>query len=187
MKQRAVFLDRDGVLNRAFVVDGVPHPPASVAELEILPGVTEALEALRKASFRLIVVTNQPDIARGRQTFDGVNRLNSALRAQLHVDNFYVCPHDNRDGCDCRKPRPGMLLSAAKAHGVNLARSIMVGDRDRDIEAGRAAGCRTVYIDGGYGKPPQQTADLTVGSLFEAVGWIIDSRSSKGRDHGTEN
>lgn len=173
MKQRAVFLDRDGVLNRAFVVDGVPHPPASVAELEILPRVAESLTALRNAGFRLIVVTNQPDIARGRQTLDGVNQLNTALRQQLQVDDIYVCPHDDRDGCDCRKPRPGMLLSAAKAHGIDLGGSIMVGDRDRDIEAGRAAGCRTVYVDGGYGKPPQPPADLNVGSLFEAVGWII--------------
>lgn len=176
MKQRAVFLDRDGVLNRAVVIDGVPRPPASVAELEILPGVAEALAALRDAGFRLIVVTNQPDIARGRQTFDGVNRLNAALRQQVHVDDIYVCPHDDTDGCNCRKPRPGLLLSAATSHRIDLRSSVMVGDRDRDVEAGRAAGCRTVYVDGGYGKPPFPPADLKVGSLLDAAGWIIDGR-----------
>jgi D-glycero-D-manno-heptose 1,7-bisphosphate phosphatase len=176
MKQRAVFLDRDGVLNRAFVVEGVPHPPTSVAELEILPGVAESLTALSQAGFRLIVVTNQPDIARGRQSFDGVNRLNTVLRAQLQIDDVYVCPHDDQDGCDCRKPRPGMLLCAAQEHGIDLGHSVMVGDRDRDIQAGRAAGCRTVYVDGGYGKPPQPPADLNVRSLHEAVAWIINSR-----------
>jgi D-glycero-D-manno-heptose 1,7-bisphosphate phosphatase len=187
MKHRAVFLDRDGVLNRALVVDGVPRPPASLVQLEILPGVSESLALLRNAGFRLIVVTNQPDIARGRQTLEGVNRLNAALRDRLDFDDIYMCPHDDRDGCDCRKPRPGMLLRAAKAHGIDLRCSVMVGDRDRDIEAGRAAGCRTVLVDHGHGNPPQAPADLNVASLFEAVGWILGSHPANGRGHGAEN
>lgn len=187
MKHRAVFLDRDGVLNRAFVVDGVPRPPASLVQLEILPGVAKSLALLRNAGFRLIVVTNQPDIARGRQTLEDVNRLNEALRDQLDFDDIYMCPHDDRDGCDCRKPRPGMLLRAATAHGIDLRNSVMVGDRDRDIEAGRAAGCRTVFVDHGYGNPPQAPADLNVASLFEAVGWILGSHPANGRGHGAEN
>ena len=187
MKHRAVFLDRDGVLNRAFVVDGVPHPPASLDQLEILPGVAESLARLRGAGLRLIVVTNQPDVARGRQTIEGVNRLNAALHRQLHFDDVYVCPHDDRDGCDCRKPRPGMLLSAAEVHGIDLGSSVMVGDRDRDIEAGRAAGCRTVFIDHGYGTPPEPPADLNVGSLLEAVAWILEHQHINGRGHGAEN
>jgi D-glycero-D-manno-heptose 1,7-bisphosphate phosphatase len=187
MKHRAVFLDRDGVLNRALVVDGVPRPPTSLARLEILPGVAESLAQLRGAGFRLIVVTNQPDIARGRQTLEAVNRLNSALRDRLDFDDLYMCPHDDPDGCDCRKPRPGMLLRAAKAHGIELRKSVMVGDRDRDIEAGRAAGCRTVFVDHGYGNAPQTPADLKVASLFEAVGWILGSHPANGRGHGAEN
>ncbi|CAN5884932.1 HAD family hydrolase [soil metagenome] len=176
----AVFLDRDGVLNRTFVVDGVPHPPQRIDEFVILPGVEEACALLRRRGFRLIVVTNQPDIARGKQTFEGVARLNGALRRRLPVDDVLVCPHDNRDNCDCRKPRPGMLLAAAKAYDIDLANSTMVGDRDKDIEAGRAAGCRTVYVNGGYGRAPVPPADLTVASLREAVPWIISQDSTGG-------
>ena len=173
MKHRAVFLDRDGVLNRARLIEGVPHPPASLAELEILPEVDVSLVLLRTAGFRLIVVTNQPDIARGLQTLGGAKQLNEALRERLGFDDLYMCPHDDQDGCQCRKPRPGMLLDAAETHGIDLRNSVMVGDRDRDIEAGRAAGCRTVFVDHGYQTPPQPHADLSVGSLFEAVGWIF--------------
>jgi D-glycero-D-manno-heptose 1,7-bisphosphate phosphatase len=187
MKYRAVFLDRDGVLNRAFVVEGVSHPPTSLVQLEILPGVSESLALLRNGGFRLIVVTNQPDIARGQQTLERVTQINEALKNQLEFDDIYVCPHDDQDGCKCRKPRPGMLLSAAKAHSIDLRSSVMVGDRDRDIEAGRAAGCLTVFVDHGYGKPPQPPADLNVGSLLEAVSWILEIHPVNGRDHGTQN
>jgi D-glycero-D-manno-heptose 1,7-bisphosphate phosphatase len=170
---KAVFLDRDGVLNETSVRNGVPHPPATLSELKILPGVVEACAKLRAAGFRLIVVTNQPDIARGRQTAAIVQCLNAEVRRIAGVDDVFVCPHDDRDGCDCRKPRPGLLLAAAKMHGIDLARSVMVGDRDRDIGAGRAAGCRTVFVDRGYGSPSVPSADLAVASLFDAVPWII--------------
>ncbi|HXW24275.1 MAG TPA: HAD family hydrolase [Xanthobacteraceae bacterium] len=173
MTNRAVFLDRDGVLNRAPVVDGVPQSPASVAELEVLPGVAQACALLHKAGFRLIVATNQPNIARGLQTRQTVDAINAALRRALNFDDLYMCVHDDADRCDCRKPRPGMLLAAARAHGLDLAACVMVGDRDRDIAAGRAAGCRTVFVDHGYAKPPDRAADLTVASLRAAVDWII--------------
>src|SRR5215211_7083432 len=176
MKRRAAFLDRDGVLNRAFIVDGVPHPPASVAQLEVLPGVVDACRLLREAGFLLIVVTNQPDIARRTQRHEVVAEINDALRAELDFDALYFCPHDDRDRCDCRKPRPGMLLTAAAEHGIDLRQSTMAGDRDRDIEAGRAAGCRTVFIDHHYVRPPVPPADLTVDSLRADVEWIIKGR-----------
>jgi D-glycero-D-manno-heptose 1,7-bisphosphate phosphatase len=175
MQRRAVFLDRDGVLNRARVIDGVPHPPASIAELEILPGVIEACDLLRQAGFRLIVVTNQPDIARGRQTREAVDRINHALRREVAVDDLFMCVHDDGDDCACRKPRPGMLIAAARAHGLDLSRCVMAGDRDRDIAAGRAAGCLTVFIDQKYGRPPDPPADFTAGSLRAAADWIIGS------------
>jgi D-glycero-D-manno-heptose 1,7-bisphosphate phosphatase len=170
---KAVFLDRDGVLNETCVRNGVPHPPATLADLTILPGVPEACAKLRAVGFRLLVVTNQPDIARGTQTVATVDRLNAEVRRLAGVDDVFVCPHDDRDGCDCRKPRPGLLLVAAKSYGIELAASVMVGDRDRDIGAGRAAGCRTVFVNRGYGNLPVPPADLTVGSLSEAVPWII--------------
>src|SRR5258708_6301369 len=114
MVKAAVFLDRDGVINRTFVRNGVPYPPATVAECEILPGVSEALTKLKAIGLPLIVITNQPDIARGTQTRAQVDAINARLAAKLPIDAFYVCSHDNKDQCDCRKPKPGMLIQAAR-------------------------------------------------------------------------
>ena len=163
--QRAVFLDRDGVLIRTIVRDGIPHPPQSLREVEILPEVPRALALLREGGFILIVVTNQPDVARGTQTRETVEQINDHLRDQLPLDGVYVCYHDNSDRCACRKPAPGMLLKAAAEHGVDLAASFMVGDRASDIAAGAAAGCRTFLIDRSYSrcdpvKPTFKAADL---------------------------
>jgi D-glycero-D-manno-heptose 1,7-bisphosphate phosphatase len=171
--RRAVFLDRDGVLNRAVVRQGRPYPPASAAELDIVPGVRECLLALKRLGFLLIVVTNQPDVARGTQTLERVEEINAALRAALPLDDVLACFHDDADGCACRKPRPGLLLEAARRHGIDLAGSFMVGDRWRDVEAGAAAGCRTVWIECGYSeRAPGVGPDCRVGLLEEAVGWI---------------
>jgi D-glycero-D-manno-heptose 1,7-bisphosphate phosphatase len=178
---RAVFLDRDGVLNAAVVRDGAPHPPADAEEVEVLPGVDEACRCLRAAGFELVVVTNQPDVARGTQTLEAVERINDVLRAALPLDEIVVCPHDDSDACDCRKPRPGMLVAAAGRRGIDLAASFMVGDRWRDVEAGRRAGCRTVFVDRGYDEPSAQP-DVTVSDLAEAAVWILetDERTSTG-------
>ena len=181
--RRAVFLDRDGVLNRANVVDGKPLPPASVEELELLPGVEQACRQLHEAGLLLIVVTNQPDVARGTQTMAAVEALDRELCARLPLDEVRVCPHDDADSCPCRKPAPGMLLDAADEHGIDLQGSVMVGDRWRDVEAGRRAGCATVFVDSGYSERSPEAPDLTVGTLGEAVPWILE-RSAEGRsDH----
>jgi len=181
--RRAVFLDRDGVLNRANVVDGKPLPPASVDELELLPGVGQACRELHEAGLLLIVVTNQPDVARGTQTMEAVEALNRELSSRLPLDEVRVCPHDDADRCQCRKPAPGLLLDAAHDWGIDLENSVMVGDRWRDVEAGRRAGCKTVFIDSGYSERPPEAPDLTVRGLGEAVHWILE-RSAEGRsDH----
>jgi D-glycero-D-manno-heptose 1,7-bisphosphate phosphatase len=171
--RRAVFLDRDGVLNAAVVRDGRPYPPRSVDEVEVLPGVEGACNRLRTAGFDLVVVTNQPDIARGTQTLEAVRHINNALLAALPLDEVVVCPHDDDDDCDCRKPRPGMLLDAAQRRGIDLSTSFMVGDRWRDVEAGIRAGCRTVFIDRDYDERSVQ-ADVSVADLAEAAVWILD-------------
>lgn len=173
MKRRAVFLDRDGVLNRALMREGKPYPPASIAEVEILPGVVEALKGLKEAGFVLIVVSNQPDAARGTTPKETVEAINAFLANRLPVDRFIMCYHDNGDGCDCRKPRPGMLLAGAKEFDVDLAASFMVGDRWRDVEAGIAAGCKTIFIDYGYTEKVPQTYDYRVFSTYEAVMYIL--------------
>jgi D-glycero-D-manno-heptose 1,7-bisphosphate phosphatase len=172
--RRAVFLDRDGVLNRAVVRDGRPYPPSSAAELDIVPGARECLLELKRLGFVLVVVTNQPDVARGTQSVGRVEEIHAALRAALPVDDVLVCYHDDADGCSCRKPHPGLLLDAARRYGIDLARSFMVGDRWRDVEAGAAAGCRTVWIECGYReRGPAAGPDRRAGSLEEAVGWIV--------------
>jgi D-sedoheptulose 7-phosphate isomerase len=175
-RRRAVFLDRDGVINRAFVRDGKPYPPPTPQELEILPGVLEALRELKSHGYKLLVVTNQPDVGRGKQSREALDEMHRSLRAQLSLDDILVCCHTDQDHCDCRKPLPGMLLEAARKHNINLAASFMVGDRWRDIEAGYNAGCRTILIDYGYSeRPPDRVPDLRVGSLREAADWIIRS------------
>ncbi|MBY0508145.1 MAG: HAD family hydrolase [Bryobacteraceae bacterium] len=170
---RAVFLDRDGVLNQTILRDGRPHPPANLAELTLLPGVVEACHLLRDAGCRLVMVTNQPDIGRGTQTRARVDEMNAHLHQALALDAVYVCPHDDQDACACRKPKPGLLTAAAADLGIDLAHSFLVGDRWRDIDAGRAAGVRTVWIDYGYAEPPARDPDCTVQSLRQAADWIV--------------
>jgi D-glycero-D-manno-heptose 1,7-bisphosphate phosphatase len=171
---RAVFLDRDGVINRAVLLNGLPHPPQSVQDLEILPGVAEALALLKAAGFRLVVVTNQPDVARGSQTREAVEAINGALRRALPLDAVKVCYHDDADRCSCRKPAPGMLIQAAEELGVDLGRSYMVGDRWKDIEAGRGAGTTTILVENEYPEKKAGNAAARVGSLREAAEWILE-------------
>lgn len=166
--RRAVFLDRDGVINRAIVRDGMPYPPANLDELEILPGVPEALQKLQDSNYLLIVVTNQPDVARGTAKKEDVERMNAQLRSMLSLDDFKTCYHDSGDGCLCRKPLPGSLIEASKEHHIDLSKSFMVGDRWRDIEAGQAAGCKTFFINYRYNEKQPETPDFIVSSLLEA-------------------
>lgn len=181
MKHRAVFMDRDGVLNRALVREGKPYPPANVCEVEVLPGTAEAMQSLKEAGFVLIVVSNQPDVARGTTPQETAEAINAYLAARLPVDRFIMCYHDSGDGCDCRKPRPGMLLAGAREFDVDLASSYMVGDRWRDVEAGIAAGCRTFFIDYGYDERQPQSTTVKVSSLHEAALIILNGdKNEKG-------
>jgi D-glycero-D-manno-heptose 1,7-bisphosphate phosphatase len=167
--QRAIFLDRDGVINRAEVREGKPYPPANLAVMELLPGVPIALQALHAAGWMLIVVTNQPDVARGTMSRVVVDTINAHLKGILPIDEFRTCYHDSNDGCDCRKPMPGALLAAAREHDIDLRSSFMVGDRWRDVEAGQQAGCKTVFIDYGYAEKQPEFFDYKVQSLQEAA------------------
>lgn len=169
----AVFLDRDGVINRAIVRDGKPHPPDRVEDLDVLPGVADALARLKAAGFALVVITNQPDVARGRQTADVVNAMHERLAALLPIDEFRVCWHDDKDSCDCRKPKPGLITRPPL---FDMHRSVVVGDRWRDIEAARRAGCRAaILVDYGYDEGPPVTPDVRVRSLAEGADWILST------------
>ena len=175
VQRRAVFLDRDGVLNRVTIRDGMPLPPRTLAELEILPGVKEGLRRLRKAGFLLIGATNQPDVVRGVQRRDIIEAMNARLLAELDLDEIRTCWHDDKDGCACRKPKPGLLLDAAREHQIALPLSYMLGDRWRDIEAGQAAGCRNVWLRAPYAeREPHPPADFVTDRFEPAVEWILN-------------
>jgi D-glycero-D-manno-heptose 1,7-bisphosphate phosphatase len=171
--RRAVFLDRDGVINRTYLRDGVSIPPATVEQFEFLPGVIESARRLSASGFVLVVVTNQPDVARGRTTRDNVERLNDIVRQSLPVVEVLTCYHDRGDNCPCRKPKPGMLLESAARHEIDLGRSFMVGDRPSDIEAGQAAGCRTVLVVTPHGGSERCSPDHSVADLAAAAEWIL--------------
>jgi D-glycero-D-manno-heptose 1,7-bisphosphate phosphatase len=184
MARSAVFLDRDGVLNRAIVRDGKPLPPQTLAEFAILPGVPDALRHLRQAGFALVVVTNQPDVARGTQSRSVVEAINLELTSRLPLDAVQVCYHDDADRCACRKPKPGLLVESAASLGLALETSYMVGDRWRDVEAGRAAGCKTILIDRGYSERGDCTPDHRASDLAEAAEWILrQPRRDSGHQH----
>lgn len=177
--RRAVFLDRDGVLNASVIMEGKPYPPDSLAALEILPGVDEALSKLRAAGYLNIVVTNQPDVATGKQRVEVVEAMHDRLLRELPLDGVRVCYHTDDQKCDCRKPKAGMLLQAAKDHGIDLPRSFLVGDRWRDVAAGQAVGCTCFFVDYGYDEKRPEKPYVPVKSLPEAVALILSHRSSR--------
>lgn len=172
-KRRAVFLDRDGVLNRAIIRNGKSFPPASLAEFEILPGVREALTRLSESGFLLIVATNQPDVARGLQRREVVEAMHRQLREQLPLDDIKVCYEEETPASVCYKPKPGMLLEAAREHAIDLSSSYMVGDRWRDVGCGRAAGCFTIFIDRRYDESLRGEPDATCTDLKQAAEVIL--------------
>ena len=170
----AIFLDRDGTLIRAPIVDGRPGSIRSDDALELEDGAAEACAALRDAGYLLIMVTNQPEITRGRVSREAVDAIHERLSELLPLDDVRMCPHDDADDCACRKPRPGMLLDAARELDIDLGRSFMVGDRWKDVEAGQRAGCTTVFLDRQYSEPMPVRPDATVRDLGEAAAWILE-------------
>jgi D-glycero-D-manno-heptose 1,7-bisphosphate phosphatase len=169
---RAIFLDRDGVLNHTTVRDGRPYPPHSLESLRLIEGVAAALLRLRGAGFLLIAVTNQPDVARGTTSRETVEQIHSRLMQQLALDEIITCYHDG-DACECRKPKPGALLEAAQRYGLDLRQSYMIGDRWKDIEAGQRAGCTCLFIDYGYRERQPVPPFVTVSGLAAAADWIL--------------
>jgi D-glycero-D-manno-heptose 1,7-bisphosphate phosphatase len=170
--RRCVFLDRDGVINKSIVKDGRPYPPASVHDTRLTEGIAEALSILKARGFLLVVVTNQPDVARGTASQDEVERIHDYLRSELPLDAIRSCFHDDSDNCTCRKPRPGLILAAAAEMNIDLSMSFLVGDRWRDIDAGKNAGCKTIFVDYGYQEKLRATPDHVVRSPAEMIQFI---------------
>jgi D-glycero-D-manno-heptose 1,7-bisphosphate phosphatase len=175
----AVFLDRDGVINKTWVRHGVSHPPDHVGDFEFLPGVVAAAHRLAEAGWPMVVVTNQPDVARGVQTRERVEEMNKLVLDKLPVVEVLTCYHDTADNCPCRKPRPGLLLEAAARWRFDRARSVMVGDRWSDVVAGQAAGCTTVLIVTPHSGRERCRPDHCVSDLAEAAAWILETFSQR--------
>jgi len=171
----AVFLDGDGIINRELECDGQPQSPASLGEFKILPEVPEACHRLKQAGFLLVVATNQPDVGRGVLKMESVEMIHVEMGRLLPIDRVEVCYHPGKgaSNCDCRKPKPGMLLRAAHELGIDFAQSWMIGDRWRDVDCGHAAGCRTIFIDRGYAEVLRQKPHFSAGNLAEAADIIL--------------
>jgi D-glycero-D-manno-heptose 1,7-bisphosphate phosphatase len=174
----AVFLDRDGTLNVQVIREGKPFPPSSVEDFRLFDDVPAGCRDLQAAGFALVVVTNQPDVGRGDQTQAAVEAMHAKLRSLVpEIERIEVCYDPGRGEKSLRrKPAPGMLLDAAAALGLDLARSWLIGDRWRDVDCGKRAGVRTVFLDFGYAEALQAPPDFTVRS-FSAAAAIILARS----------
>lgn len=173
----AVFLDRDGIINKAVVRDGKPYPPASLSDLQWVEGIKELIDGVKNLGYKVFVFTNQPDVARGDMSQATVDEIHNYIVKQLNIDKVYCCFHDDKDNCHCRKPKPGMILDAQKEWSVDLGRSFVVGDRWRDIAAGQAAGVRTILVDYNYNEK-KVTPDFTTRNLAEVL-TVIKTETSK--------
>jgi len=179
--RRAVFLDRDGVINRVVVRNGKPHPPSSPKDFKLYDDVIDECARLKAANFLLVVITNQPDVGRGVQSREMVEAMHLKLQSALpSLDRIEICYHGGErygQPCDCRKPRPGLVLRAAAELNIDLKESYVIGDRWRDIDCARAAGCRAIFIDRGYKENLRQTPDVTVANFKEAVNAVLRGSS----------
>ena len=171
--RKAVFLDRDGVINRIIMRAGKPCSPRTIQDFEWEDGVKDAIEQIKERRFIVIVVTNQPDIARGKMPVDTLDAMTQKIYSEITVDAVMICPHDDIDECSCRKPKPGMLLDAAKMWSIDCGQSFMIGDTWKDTEAGYSAGCSTILLDREYNR--DVSCDHRAANLEEAVKFIVKS------------
>jgi D-glycero-D-manno-heptose 1,7-bisphosphate phosphatase len=176
----AVFLDRDGTLNRQIVRGGKPYPPNTIEEFTLFDDAAESCLLLKRAGFALVVATNQPDVGRGTQRREVVEAMHHQLRIWIpEIDRIEVCFDPGRGEPSARrKPAPGMLLEAAEALQIDLSRSWMIGDRWRDVDCGKRAGVRTVLIDFGYQEDLREAPDHVVRTLGEAVRVVLSHPST---------
>jgi D-glycero-D-manno-heptose 1,7-bisphosphate phosphatase len=171
-KLSAVFFDRDGVLIQTPIIDGSPVASNTLNEIEFVPGAIEICKWLFDRGVPCFLVTNQPDVSRGKVELSAVTTINQLVAESCFLTGVAMCVHDNEDSCECRKPKPGMLIELAQQHSLDLHGSIMVGDRWRDVNAGAAAGCRTIFIDYRYGERLKAEPTYKADSMAD-VGLIL--------------
>jgi D-sedoheptulose 7-phosphate isomerase len=165
--RKAVFFDRDGVINKVVLKDGIVRTPRRFAEFELKPGVAGAMDSFKVMGFSNIVVTNQPDVSRGLMSAEDMEMMHAHMKEHLPIDEVFVCTHDDADNCECRKPGPGMLVTAIRKWGLDPSVSFVIGDTWKDAEAGRKAGCRTILLDMPYNQGVE--SDYRIRALEDAV------------------
>lgn len=163
---KAVFFDRDGIINKAIIIDNKPYPPKNLTELELIDGIHLLMWELKSKGFLIFVITNQPDVARGTQTKSMIEAINNNIKKELPIDEIFVCYHDEGN-CTCRKPMPGFILQAKDTYNIDLNQSFMIGDRWRDIDCGNYAGCLTIFVDYGYNEKLKSKPSYTVKNIKE--------------------
>jgi D-glycero-D-manno-heptose 1,7-bisphosphate phosphatase len=168
----AVFFDRDGVLAIPEFRDGRSFAVRRLEDFALYADAQASVRRVKELGAIAVVVTNQPDVGNGLVSRVVVEKMHDCLRCTLPVDAVYVCYHTRADGCACRKPRPGMLFAASTDLGIDLSRSLMIGDRASDVQAAHEAGCRAIFIERGYHDEDAAGADWVVSSLTEAVDHI---------------
>jgi D-glycero-D-manno-heptose 1,7-bisphosphate phosphatase len=174
----AVFLDRDGVINEVVFRHGRPTSPRTVTEFRFCDGILEPLDRLVARGYRLFVVTNQPDVTRGLLPLESLEAMTNRILATLPVERVLTCTHDDADGCSCRKPKPGLLQQAADTTAIDLAKSFIIGDSWKDVQAGCNAGCKTILLQRDYNQGI--SADYRVDSLSQAVELILKETRHEG-------
>lgn len=169
---RAVFFDRDGIVNKAIVRNGKPYSPQALDELELYEETCEFVSFLSKRATQAFVVTNQPDVARKKIDWDTLDSIHEAINANMNFTEIFVCPHDDFDRCNCRKPKPGAIFELAKKYKIDLKESFVIGDRWKDVVAGKAAGCKTIFVDWQYDETCNANPDFSVSSLLDCFNII---------------
>ena len=169
----AVFLDRDGVISKSIIIDGKAYAPRSLKDFELFPNVVKAIKLLKKSSFLVFVVTNQPDVGNKLMLKSDLDKMHEKLRKKINIDGIMACTHNQIANCSCRKPKPGMIFKIAKKYKINLKNSFLVGDRASDIKAGKRAKCKTIFIDRNYKETKPTNQDATFLSLMDAASYII--------------
>lgn len=172
MKNKAIFLDRDGVINKIVKRDEKISSPQNLKEFEILPDASKSLGAFKKMGFLNIIITNQPDINRNLLKIEDLQKMHEYIIEKLPVDDIAFCPHVNEDNCPCRKPEPGLIFRSADKWSIDLAKSYMVGDSWKDILAGKAAGCKTFLLRKEYNKDFKTDYNFEINNLTEMINII---------------
>jgi len=169
---KAIFLDRDGVLNKAPIINGIPQSPKEIDDVKIISKTYSALKKLKLMGFCLVIITNQPDFRRGTTSKTKLQTLNNHIGKLTKIQNIYTCFHDDLDNCLCRKPKPGLILMAANDLNIKLSESYLIGDRWKDIEAAQNAGVQGFFIDYKYKERQPELPYIAVDSLYHAATYI---------------